>query len=70
MEAIMQEIDELKAEISMCLGMADTLSQHVGRGKGGREISLTITQLQQASHWLRDVSELLQGPAQGNSDGH
>jgi len=68
MEAIMQEIDELKAEISMCLGMADTLSQHVGRGKGGREISLTITQLQQASHWLRDVSELLSAQSEGQAN--
>ena len=57
---VLQEISELKAQMGMCLGMARSLAEHVGRGTGGREISLTITQLQEAGHWLHDASELLQ----------
>lgn len=57
---ILGEIDELRAEISGRLGQAYVLSSHVGRGIGGREVSLVITKLQEANMWLRQASELLQ----------
>lgn len=57
---ILGEIDELRAEISGRISQAYVLSSHVGRGIGGREVSLTITKLQEANMWLRQASDLLQ----------
>jgi hypothetical protein len=74
MEALLQEILELRAEISGRIGQAQALAKNVGRGTGGREVALTITNLQQANMWLREASELLQvemnPPDEGQNDGH
>lgn len=37
------------------LEAARYLADQIARGPGGREVALTITKLQEALHWLREV---------------
>ena len=58
-EDILNDLDELRADIGNCLSKARVIGDKIARGTGGREVSLAITQIQQGGHWLREASDLL-----------
>lgn len=54
----------LKADINASVGHAREVAEtHIQRGVGGRELSLAITNLQQAQMWTEEASRLLEGQA-------
>lgn len=59
MEEILVEIDELRGMVTGCQSAAKTISEHIARGKGGREMSLAITKLQETQSWLRYAQDEL-----------
>lgn len=59
MDELSSELFTLMGEITGRIAEARTLSDHVGRGTGGREVSLCITNLQQANMWLKEAAALL-----------
>jgi hypothetical protein len=65
---ILGEIEALRADIGGCISTSHVLASHVGRGIGGREVSLAITKLQEAAMWLRQASELWQDNMSETSD--
>lgn len=58
-EVILKEMDELSVAITSCQAYATVIATHINRGQGGREISLTITKLQEAQSWLRYAKDEL-----------
>lgn len=44
-------LHELRVEISKVIDYAEMIQSSIGRGDGGRELSLTITKLQEAKMW-------------------
>jgi hypothetical protein len=54
-------VDRLINLISRAHDMGKKLDAQIARGTGGREISLSLTELERARHWARDAKELLQG---------
>ena len=51
----MEENELLIQEIERVLEHAHKVATQLGRGTGGRENSLCITQLQQAGHWALET---------------
>jgi hypothetical protein len=51
-------VHALRLQIAEATAKARELSLVIGRGDGGREVSLTITKLQEAKMWLGKVLEV------------
>ena len=47
-----EDIAELAEALLEALVEARAVAEKIGRGAGGREMSLTITKIQEAQHWL------------------
>jgi len=62
----MEQVDALKTEITAWIARTREVANLVGRGTGGREMSLALTKLQEAGHWIRDASDLLQTEAEND----
>ena len=58
------DVSLLLAQIGAALEEADVVAKHVGRGVGGREVSLCITKLEEARHRAVDAMILLQPPSE------
>lgn len=58
-EEILNDLDELRGSLDQCLNRAQAIADKIARGTGGREVALGITWLQQAGHWFRGASEIL-----------
>ena len=54
-----REVKE-SAELSLrlTLGSLRQLGELIARGPGGREVALAITKVQEAQHWLNEVTEV------------
>lgn len=46
---------EVAEAIEIALEKARALADEINRGKGGREVALAITKLQEALHWLAEA---------------
>lgn len=55
-----RQIDKCLTELEIALKDLKSAADTVGRGPGGREVSLAITNLQQAEHWLKDAKDILE----------
>lgn len=53
-------VDRLINLISRAHDMGKKLADQIARGTGGREVALSLTNLEQARHFARDAKELLQ----------
>lgn len=52
-----QDIHDLRLEISKVTSKVKEAKDKIGRDKGGREIALSVTKLQEAKMWLGKVLE-------------
>lgn len=59
-----QKILDCLIQLTDVLASVQSTASSVGRGPGGREMSLVITNLQQAGHWLHDAKDILDQAAQ------
>lgn len=53
------EVKNLRVQIDKNIQEAQTLADAIGRGSGGREISLVITKLQEGKMWAGKILEAL-----------
>ena len=53
------EIEAIKLQISQVIEDAQKLAETIARGPGGREVALTITQLQQAEDWFQRAKQII-----------
>ena len=52
-------IKDLRVEIDRVTKQAKTVAEAIARGDGGREVSLTITKLEEAKMWAGKVLEAI-----------
>lgn len=55
MGTLMENLEGMKALLAViekAVEDAQVLQHNVGRGIGGRQVSLTVTKLEEAQHWL------------------
>jgi hypothetical protein len=55
-EELIAQIDEASSYLNGALVDARKLADRIARGTGGREVSLAITNLQQAGMWLKQAA--------------
>ena len=54
-----EDIHDFRKKIDANIVLGQELSKHIGRGTGGREISLVITKLQEAKMWAGKILEAI-----------
>lgn len=53
-------VDRLIYLINAAHGMGKKLADQIARGTGGREVALSLTELERARHWAMDAKALLE----------
>ena len=54
-ETIIGQIEEAQAQVHAAFRYVTHTAELINRGKGGREVALAITKLQEAKAWLHEA---------------